>query len=136
VQQADGAVHQRHHRFAGGFGVAVGHGGSGLLMQHRQDLGFAVAAVIDQRFVQALERGAGIDGDVVEVERLQHVDHVVRARMPDELRPGARLGGHEVRARVGFRRPRHTRPCRHSLLGGGRARDDRARGTGGPARRL
>jgi hypothetical protein len=84
----------------------MGDSGPGFLVQHGQDLGLPVAAVIDDRFVQAFESRAGIHGDVVEIERLQHVDHVVGARMPDEPCVDARLGRHEVRACVGFRRPR------------------------------
>ena len=111
VQQPDRAVHQRHHRLAGRFGVAVRDRGAGFFVEDGEDLRFAVAAVVDDRLVQAFERRARIDGDVIEVERLQHVDHVIGAGMLNELRADARLGRHEVGAAVGFGGARDAGAC-------------------------
>jgi hypothetical protein len=116
VQQPDRAVHQRHQRFAGGLRIAVCHGGSGLFVEDGEDLGLAIAAVVDDRFVQAFERRARIDGDVVEVECLQNVDHVIGAGSLNELRSDARLGGHEVGPTVGFGRARDARSCGRARL--------------------
>ncbi len=113
--------------------VAVRDRGAGFLVQHRQDLGLAIAAVVDQRLVNAFEGRAGIDGDVVEVECLEHVDHVVGAGMLNESGIDARLGRDEIGARVGLRRSRDCRACarRGGLLGSARSRDDRAGGARG-----
>ena len=43
------------------------------------DLGHLVPAVIDERFVDAAEAGAGIGGDVFEAQALDDVDHEIRA---------------------------------------------------------
>ena len=42
-------------------------------------LGVLVAAVVDQRFVQAAEAGAGIGADVFDAQRFDDVDHEVGA---------------------------------------------------------
>ena len=87
VEQADGAVNDDQHRLAGGLGVAVRHGDGRFLVQAGEQLGRGVLAVVDERFVQALERRAGIDGGVLEADLLEHVHHEVGGRPP--LRRGA-----------------------------------------------
>ena len=55
VQQPDRAMHQRHHGLAGRLGVAMRDRGTRFLVQYRENLGFAVPAVIDDRLMQAFE---------------------------------------------------------------------------------
>ncbi len=100
VEQTDGAVYRDEHRLAGGLGVAVRHRYGRLLVQTRQQLWCRVLAVVDQRFVEALERRARIDGGVLEADLLEHVHHEVRCR--PALRGDARRRGDcALRRRVG-----------------------------------
>ena len=79
VLHADRAVTQRRHRLALGLEVAVGHRHRRLFVQAGDELGRCVAAVVDDRLVDAAEARAGIGGDELEVQRLDHVDHEVAA---------------------------------------------------------
>ena len=110
VQQPDQIVQDHRHRLAGGLGVAVRdlHGDLLVLAQHHRRL---VAAVIDQRIVQAAEARARIERDVREAVALDQIDDdvrlpaaivlalvsfaLVRLLAADELRRlvGDRLGG-------------------------------------------
>ena len=132
VQQADRAVHQRHHRLAGRLGVAVCDGRAGFFVQHGQDLGLAVAAVVDQGLVDAFEGRAGVHGHVVEVERLEDVDHVIRGRMLNEPCIDARLRRDEIGAAVRLRRSSDARARGgwRGLLRRAGSGDDRAGGAG------
>ena len=112
VLQADGVVHDDRHRFAGHLRVAVSHRGGDLFVHAREQLGLAVAAVVDDRFVNAAERGARHARDVVEADVFEHVDHVVGAgvlNVPaiDFVRRVCRFGGDQPRRRAArvFRRP-------------------------------
>ena len=53
VLEADRPVAQRHQRLAGDLEVAVGHADSGLLVRASEELRHLVAAVVDQRLVDA-----------------------------------------------------------------------------------
>ena len=55
VLQADRAVHADEQRLAFDLGVAVAHGDGGLFVAAGDEFGHLVAAVIDQRFVEAAE---------------------------------------------------------------------------------
>src|ERR1051326_801541 len=76
VQHADPVVHDPHHRLAGRLGVAVGDLHGDLLVLAQQDRRL-VAAVIDQRVVQAAIRGAGIERDIGKAVVLDQIDDYV-----------------------------------------------------------
>ncbi len=82
--QAHGAMRHDHHRLAGGLRVAVRDRHRRLLVQARQELGLAIAAVVDDGFVQAAKARAGIGRDVLEIERLDDVDHEVGTGAADD----------------------------------------------------
>jgi hypothetical protein len=73
VQHADHVVHDRHHRLAGRLGVAVGDLHRDLFVLAEQDRRL-VAAVIDQRVVQAAIARARIERDIGEAVMLDQVD--------------------------------------------------------------
>jgi len=79
VLQADGAVAQGQERLAGGLEVAVRHRDRRFLVHAGQEFGFLVAAVIDQRLVQAAEARRRVRRQIFEIERLDDIDHEVRA---------------------------------------------------------
>ena len=81
--QADGAMHQHAHRLARRLGVAVRHRHRRFLVQAGEELRLLVATVVDQRLVQAAKARARIGRHVVEVERLDDVDHEIGARTLD-----------------------------------------------------
>ena len=73
MQQPDQVVQDHRHRPAGRLGIAVRdlHRDLLVLAQHHRRL---VAAVVDERIVQAAEAGAGIERDVGEAVALDQVD--------------------------------------------------------------
>ena len=91
--QADGAVAQHHQRLAGGLEVAMGHADRGFLVGAGDELRLLVAAVVDQRFVQPAEARGRVRADIVDVERLDDVDHEVRAVRTMGLRDFLRDAG-------------------------------------------
>jgi hypothetical protein len=93
VLQADGAVRHYRHRLAARLGVAVRHAHRRLFVQTGEQLRLGIAAVVDERFVQAAEARARVGGDVFEAERLDDVDHEVRARALDDDVPWQQLLG-------------------------------------------
>ena len=118
--QADGAVHQRHQRFAGNLEVAVCHADGGLFMHAGEEFGAFVLAVIDQRLVQGAEARSRIAGQIFDVERLDDVDHEVGAGFAAfvlELGRRAGFGGGDFGVRRQGRRARWR---------GGRLRRDRS----------
>ena len=130
VLQTHGTVREHAERPAFDLGVAVRHGDRRLLVATRDQLGAPVAAVIDHRFVDPAKARAGIGADVVESQRLQHVDHEVRAcpirRQDLDIR---RVGGFSRRRHDGRRR---HRCALHSRLWGsfcGGRGECRARGS-------
>jgi hypothetical protein len=78
-------VDRRDDRFAGDLRVAVRHRDGLLLVHARQQLGPFVAAVVQQRFVQAAEARARVHRYVIDVETLDDVDHDVGSRVGDEV---------------------------------------------------
>src|SRR5262249_48726269 len=85
----------------------------------REKLRPLVAAVVHQRLVQAPEARAGIRREVLEVERLDHVEHEVRARtLDDDVAGMAFFGPRRVRGSGGG----GARPPRHRHAGSGRGR--------------
>ena len=95
VLQADRAVAQHGHRLTLGLEVGVRHRDRRLLVQAGDELRLRVVAVVDDRFVDTAEARARVRGDVLEVERLEHVDHEVAAGPIDR-------DGFVIAGRVGF----------------------------------
>ena len=100
-------------------------------MHARDHLGRVVAAVVDDRFVQAAEARAGVRADVLEAERLEDVDHEVGAAalvVADhlDLAGADRLarGRHDRRRGLGWRDRRGWRG-RTGRLRGTRSRSSR-----------
>ena len=77
VLYPDGAVHHHHHRLAGNLVIALRHRDRDFLVQAGQPFRVAVAAMVDERLVQAAETGPRVGGDVVDIEGLDHVDHEI-----------------------------------------------------------
>ncbi len=86
VLQADGAVHQRHLRLAGGFEMAVAHRHRRLFVRDGQEFRHGVPAVIDQRLMQAAEARCRIGIDILDLQRFDDVDHEVGGRAARDLR--------------------------------------------------
>ncbi len=105
--QADGTMHQSHQGLAGDLEVAVRHADRGLFMHAGQKFRLLVLAVVDQRLVQRAETRCRIAGQVFDVERLDDVDHEIRAGLAafvaalDFLRRAGFSSGH-----FGIRRQR------------------------------
>ena len=95
VHQADIGVHDRRHRLAGDLGIAVRDRDRGFLVQAEQHLRLLVAEIVDDAVVQAAIAGAGIERDIGNVERAQHVgdDVAAEARDVDAGGDGAVDGG-------------------------------------------
>ena len=128
VLQADRAVGHHHHRLALDLGVAVGHGHRRLLVAARQQLRRAVPAVVEDRLVKRPKGRARIGGNVVDVQRLDHVDHEVCAWAVGGVDVDARwrwtcFGGGQRRGRQRRRRPGGLRLGRADRTRG--ARDER-----------
>ena len=70
VLQAHGAMREYGQRLALDLGVAVGHADRRFLVAAGEELGIAIAAVVDHRFVQGAEAGAGIGADVLDAQDL------------------------------------------------------------------
>ena len=79
VLQADDVVDDRGHRPALRLRVAVGEGDGDLLVGGEDQLGSAVAAVVDEGVVQPAVGRAGIQGHVLDADRAQEVDDEVGA---------------------------------------------------------
>ena len=73
------AVQNRNQRLAGNFGIAVGDGDSVLFVQHHHHLRLLVTQVVDQAVMQAAKAGTGVEQDVGNVHRPQHVGNRVAA---------------------------------------------------------
>ena len=114
--------HEHRHRLAFDLEVAVRHGDRRLLVAAGDELRRRVAAVVDERLVDAAEARAGVGRDVLEVERLEDVDHEVAARPigrqrldapPDRLRAARRARWPEPARRAGGRRASRLRAASH-----------------------
>ena len=131
VLDADGAVQQGHHRLARDLGVAVGHAHRRLLVQAGQELGPPVAAVVDDRLLQPLEARPAVRRAVLDVERPQHVHHVVRARTLHDVGVDGPRRGRQLR----LARELGLRGRRRGRRRGGRGGRRRAHGRLGQRRR-
>ena len=79
VHQPDIGVHGGDHRLAGDFGIAVGDGDGGFLVQAEQHLRLGIAEIIDDRVMQpAIARARG-ERDIGNIERAQRLGDDVRA---------------------------------------------------------
>ena len=95
VLQSHGTVTDRGHGLAFYLGVALRHREGNLLVRAGDDLGPLVHAIVDDRFVQSAEVRRGVHRQIIEVERLEHVDHEIPATraLRDRVRHrGTRLG--------------------------------------------
>ena len=127
VLQPDGAVGAHAQRLALDLVVAVAHRDRNFLMRAGEEFRADIAAVVDERLMQAAEARGRVGGDVVESEAFQAVDHEVAAAAPfgEHLQRGRNRGlGRAVRRRDG--RPRRGRLC----LGGAIERHGESRGAG------
>ncbi|GCC49418.1 hypothetical protein chiPu_0033577, partial [Chiloscyllium punctatum] len=79
VLQPDHAMADHGERLAFHLGVALAHMHRDLFMRAGDDLGLLVAAMIDDRLVQAAEARRAVHREILDVERLEHVDHEVAA---------------------------------------------------------
>ena len=62
-------MHRRDHGFAGHFGIAVGDGDGGLLVQAKQHLRLGIAEIIDNAVVQSAVARARRERDIGNIER-------------------------------------------------------------------
>ena len=67
------------HWLAFHLGVALSHVHGDFLVRTGDDFGLAVAAMIDQRLVEAAEARGAIHREIVDIERLEHVHHEIAA---------------------------------------------------------
>ena len=116
----DGAVRNDAHRLARRLGVTMRHRHRRFLVGAGKKLGFLVATVINDGFLQAAKARSRIGRDVFHAGRLDDVDHVVRTRPVDDLIPGLRLFS-RLRVRLGGLR-RCVRRCQLSAEDGSSAR--------------
>src|SRR5215475_10156875 len=79
VLQADHTVTDHGERLAFHLGVAVAHRHGDFLVRASEDFRLEVLAVVDDGFVEATEARRAIHREIVDVERLEHVDHKVAA---------------------------------------------------------
>ena len=94
VLQADGAVAQRHQRLAGDLEVAVRDADRGFLVRAGEELRHLVAAVVDQRLVDAAVARRAVGRQILDVERLDDIDHEVGAGdAADSIRLGLWVAG-------------------------------------------
>ena len=85
--QSHRAVAEHAQRPSGDLVIAMRHRGCLLFMNAGQQFRGLIAAIVDDGLVNAPEAGAGVGGDVVEAQALDHVHHEIRARIPDEILP-------------------------------------------------
>ncbi len=76
---ANRAVHHRRHRLAGDLRIAMRHADRHFLVQAGQPFRPLVLPIVDEAFLQATKRRTRAGGHVVQIERLAHIDHEVRA---------------------------------------------------------
>ena len=118
--EAHGAVDHGAHGLARGLRIAVRHRDGRLLVHAGEELGLRVLPVVDERLVDAAEARARIGRDVLEVERLDDVDHEVGAGTIDDdvagsgsvlLLPCALLRRRFLLRRFGRLREHRSRRC-------------------------
>src|SRR5947208_13433876 len=112
--QPHGPMSQDCHRLAFDFEITMRHGHRRLFVTIRDELGIAIAAVIDNGFLHPAEARSGIGANIFETERFDHVHHVigtttVRDQNLSLLGSAWRLLCHH---RLGDR----SRACQHSTL--------------------
>ena len=108
---SDGAMQQCQHRLVLDLGIAVRHRDGVLFVRAGQELGHFVFAVINERFMQPFKARSWIGGHILDTERLDHIDHEVRARFFDDPCADLRRSWSCVSCELGFGRLR-SRSCR------------------------
>ena len=78
--EADRPVAEYQQWFAGNFEITVRERDRRFLMRAGEKFRFLVAAVVDQRFMQPTKTLRGIARDVIDIERLDDIDHEVGVR--------------------------------------------------------
>ncbi len=112
--QAHSAVAEHRHRLAFRLEISVSHGHRRFFVAAGQELRHLIAAVVDDRLVNAAEARAWVRGDVLDVQRLEYVHHEVAPRTIS----GERF---DLDCRVGFARRRRCGRwslCRGTWRGG------------------
>ena len=112
VLQADDAMADHGHRLAFDLGVAMTHRDRDFLVRTGENLRLDVAAVIDDGFVETAEARGAIHREIIDIQRLEHVDH--------EIAAARRLGHRIALRRQGFHRDLDRAGARR--LGGGEER--------------
>ena len=79
--QTNSSVHHAGHRFSRDFCIAVAHRGRCIFVQGCDEFRLAVVAVGDHRLVQAAEGRAWDGSAIIYVERLDDIDHEIRAAL-------------------------------------------------------
>src|SRR5437867_1319896 len=75
--QPHGPMGQDCHRLTFDFEITMRHGHRRLLVTIRDELGIAIAAVIDQGFLHPAEARSGISANIFETEGFDDVHHVI-----------------------------------------------------------
>ncbi len=90
VLQTDGAVRQDTHRLARRLGITMRHRHRRFLMGAGEELGFLIAAIIDDGFLQAAKARSRIRRDIFHAGRFDHIDHIIGTRPANDLVSGLR----------------------------------------------
>jgi hypothetical protein len=77
--EADDAVADHGQRLAFDLGVAMAHRHRDFLVRTGENLRLDVAAMVDDGFVEAAEARGAIHREIIDIQRLEHVDHEVAA---------------------------------------------------------
>ena len=80
VLETNRAMDQRHDRFAGRLEIALTHGDAGFLVRAGEEFRHRILAVIDQGFVDPAVTRGRVGWQILDVERLDDVDHKIGAR--------------------------------------------------------
>ena len=83
--QTDDIMHRGGHRPACGARVAVSQRHGDLFMIAENDLRRMIAAIVDQRIVQAAEGRSRIDRDILDLEGFDRIDDDIRAPLGPRL---------------------------------------------------
>ena len=98
---------ERHQRLAGHLEIAVRHADRGFLMHAGEKFRIFVAAVIDQRLMNAAEARGAVRWEIFEVQGLDDIDHEIGtsdALDATQVFRGRGLGSGDVHARRQCRR--------------------------------
>ena len=63
----------------------MGHTTGNLLVIDGEEFGFAIARIVNDGLLDTTKTGAGIRGNVINIQTLYDVDHEIRRRILDEV---------------------------------------------------